>query len=280
MRQQQRLLLIGLAAIVIAGVMTLYAYRSVMARVSQVKGESTKVVVATKELPLGVLLTADDVKIAEVPTASVPQGALTDTAKAIGRGVIGRLAKNEVVLDNRLGAEKAGAGLPAMIPENMRAVSVQVNEVIAVAGFVSPGTRVDVLLTGTPTNATNDVMTTTVLENVEVLAAGQKIQPDAEGKPEKVPVITLLVSPQDAQKLTLASAQGKIQLSLRNPVDKDSGTLSPVHNASLYHVGPIVDPKAVVKRPAVLRKADPPPPPPEPFVVEVLRGGKRDVTKF
>ena len=100
----------------------------------------------------------------------------------------------------------------------MRAVSVRVNEVVAVAGFVVPGTRVDVLLTGNPTGG-NEPQTTTVLENVAVIAAGQKLERNAAGDPQTTPVITLLVSPDDAQKLTLASSQGHIQLALRNPVD-------------------------------------------------------------
>src|ERR1035441_8928332 len=127
-------------------------------------------------------------------------------------GVIAAIFKNEILLPNKIAALNAGVGLPAMIPPDMRAVSVKVNDVVGVAGFVGPGTRVDVLVTGSPSNNTQDTVTTTVLENVEVLAAGQKIQPNAEGKPENVPVITLLVTPADAQTLTLASTEGKIQL--------------------------------------------------------------------
>src|SRR5262249_26331490 len=128
----------------------------------------------------------------------------------------------------------AGSGLPSLIPPGMRAVSVRVNEVVSVAGFVLPGTRVDVLLTGNPTGSA-DQQTTTVLENVAVLATGQKLERNSAGDPENAAVITLLVSPDDAQKLTLASSSGgKIQLSLRNPLDTKQQDLGVVNNNSLY----------------------------------------------
>ena len=278
MQQQHRLLLIGLIAVVVAGILTFFSYRNVMSKVNRVKAQSTKVVVAKKDLPVGSLVSEDDVTTLEVPVASVPQGALLDPAKAVKRGVVVPLTKNEVVLESKLAMENAGAGLPAMIPANMRAVSVQVNDVIAVAGFVTPGTHVDVLLTGS-TNGNSDFMTTTVLENVEVLAAGKKIQPDAEGKAETVPVITLMVSPEDAQKLTLASSQGKIQLSLRNPLDHNDDSLKPVHNATLYHEAAAEIKAPQVKRTSSVRKA-PVPAPVEAYAVEVIRGDKRDITKF
>jgi pilus assembly protein CpaB len=227
------------------------------------------------------MLTADDVKLADYPSSTLPAGALLDPAKAAGRGVINAMKMNEPVLESKLAAEKAGAGLPAMIPPNMRAVSVKVNEVIAVAGFVIPGTRVDVLLTGNPEGNANpgNAMTTTVLENVEVLAAGEKIQPNAEGKPEKVPVITLLVSPEDAQKLTLASVDGKIQLSLRNPLDTNKGLPVAVRNASLYHIPapPVSETKPRAEKAPRKQAAVEPPPV---YQVDVFRGNKREVSKF
>jgi pilus assembly protein CpaB len=196
--------------------------------------------------------------------------------------VVAGLTENEAVMESKLAPKDAGAGLPAMIPPNMRAVSVQVNDVIAVAGFVIPGTHVDVLVTGSPSgNNMADAMTTTVLENVEVLAAGQKIQPNSEGKPEKVPVITLLVSPEDAQRLTLASNEGKIQLSLRNPLDRAKQDTAAVKTASLYRL-PQAAPAPAVKHVAEKTKVKPamaavaPPP----YTVEVIRGDKRDTAKF
>ncbi|MGI9101639.1 MAG: Flp pilus assembly protein CpaB [Terriglobales bacterium] len=280
---QRRLLAIGAAALVISGLLTVFTYRSFVKKAAGSRPNTTTIMVATKDLPVGMMVGASDVRAVEMPSQDLPLNVVTDEKKVVGRGVIAPMVKNEIVLDSKLAADKAGAGLPAMIPPNMRAVSVQVNEVIAVAGFVVPGTRVDVLLTGSPSRAgaasNQDVMTTTVLENVEVLAAGQKIEANAEGKPDKVPVITLLVSPQDAQKLTLASAEGRIQLSLRNPLDEHKSDVAPVQNAALYHAAAPVAAVAAPKAHAV-KKASAAPPAPPVYALEVIRGDKRDVTKF
>ena len=136
----------------------------------------------------------------------------------LGRGVIIPISKGEFILPSKLAPENAGSGLPSLIPPGMRAVSVRVNEVVSVAGFVGPGTRVDVLLTGTP-NGSTESQTTTVLQNVAVIASGHTLERNASGEAQSTPVITLLASPEDAERLTLASSEGKIQLSLRNPLD-------------------------------------------------------------
>lgn len=278
---RNRLLIIGLLALVIAALLTTVAYRSISKRVAGLNQRTARVVVAAKDLGVGSKLEAGDVQEIELPASALPAGYFPEAPKLVGRGVIANIAKNEVLLESKVAAEKAGAGLPAMIPANMRAVSVQVNEVISVAGFVAPGTRVDVLLTGSPTHnpMSADVMTTTVLENIEVLAAGQKIQPNSEGKPEKVPVITLLVSPEDAQKLTLASMEGKIQLALRNPTDAKKQDQAPLRNATLYKLPEIQPQAAPVKRTrAAVKKAAPAPQ--KVYVLEIIRGEKRDATNF
>ncbi len=282
---QKRLLAIGAGALAVSALLTVFTYQSFVRKVKSATPSTSAVVVAAKDLAVGALITDGDVRTVNLPTNDLPQNVLSDPKKVVGRGVISPMVKNEIVLASKLAAEKAGAGLPSMIPPNMRAVSVQVNDVIAVAGFVVPGTRVDVLLTGSPKVAggNSDVMTTTVLENVEVLAAGQKIEPNAEGKPDKVPVITLLVSPEDAQKLTLASQEGKIQLALRNPLDEQKGEVKPVENAALYRGGapaPAAPAKAETKRHLAAKKAAAVPAPEPVYALEVIRGDKRDVTKF
>lgn len=164
----------------------------------------------------------------------------------------------------------------------MRAVSVKVNDVISVAGFVVPGTHVDVLLTGYPLGRQEEAnaMTTTVLTNVEVLASGKDLQQNPEGgKPQAVTVITLLVTPEDAQKLALAGTEGKIQLALRNPLDGDTPKLFAVKNASLFHQQPELVTVKTPKGEKRMKKADAPPPPPV-YVVEMIRGAKRDAVKF
>ena len=154
----------------------------------------------------------------------------------LGRGVIIPITMGEFILPSKLAPENAGAGLPSMIPPGMRAVSVRVNEVVSVAGFVGPGTRVDVLLTGTP-NGSTEPQTTTVLQNVAVIASGHTLERSANGEAQSTPVITLLATPEDAERLTLASSEGKIQLSLRNPLDTHQDAVDAANAKGLYKGG-------------------------------------------
>jgi len=192
--------------------------------------------------------------------------------------VIMTIRKNEVVLASKLASAKGGAGLPSLIPSGKRALSVQVNEVISVGGFVAPGTHVDVLLTGRPSmSGAQDVMTTTVLENVEVLAAGQEMQQNPEGgKPRAVTVITLLVTPEEAQRLTLASSEGHIQLALRNPMDGHHEDPKAVKSAALYRMEPAPATAPSTRpagRPTIVHA-------PAVYVIEIIKGDKRDSVKF
>jgi pilus assembly protein CpaB len=162
------------------------------------------VVVAANDIAVGAKVEERDVRTVRFPAADLPPNSFHLKSSVVGRGAVLPIARGEFFLPNKLAGENAGSGMPSLIPPGMRAVSVRVNEVIGVAGFVVPGTRVDVLLTGNPTNAA-DERTTTVLENVAVIATGQKLEKNTAGEPQLTPVITLLVSPDDAQKLTLAS---------------------------------------------------------------------------
>src|SRR5262245_55928731 len=227
---RNRFLLLGLFAMLVAGLVSWKI--AALVRRSMATPSEAQVVVAAKDLNVGQLLTEGDVRLAAVSSNALPQGSFKALSEVIGRGVIVPMQANEVVLGTKVAGSAEGAGLPAMITHGMRAVSVKVNDVVSVAGFVVPGTHVDVIVTGNPTNSSDNAntMTTTVLQDVPVLAAGKRLQRDSEGKPQDVPVITLLVSPSDAQLLTLASAEGKIQLSLRNPTDVDKKDSGPVRN--------------------------------------------------
>ncbi len=190
------------------------------------------------------------------------------------------MAANELILESKLASKESGAGLPATIPQGMRALSVAVNDVVGVAGFVIPGTMVDVLVTGKVSaggkSGSEESITRTILENVRVLAAGQKIEQDREGKPQTVPVITLLVSPEDAGKLAMASTEGKIQLALRNTIDTKRVEPPSILEANLFSGTSAPPPKRV--GPVV--KAAAPPPPPSPYVIEVITGNKRENKSF
>ncbi len=237
------------------------------------------IVAAAKDLDVGAALAPEDLKMISWTSGQVPKGAFSKIADATGRAVLYPMFENEAILDAKLAPTGSGAGLPAVIPQGMRAVSIRVDDVVAVAGFVGPGTRVDVLLTGV---SRNESLTKTILENVQVLAAGQKIQPDSQGKAEKVNVVTLLCTSQDAAKVTLAANDGHIQLVLRNPMDTqktDHGAR--VARGALY--GEVFVPTARVRVPVKVAALPPPalpappvaiapPPPVVPPTVIVIRG--------
>ena len=178
------------------------------------------VVVAAKPLPVGVTVKPDDIKVTKIPTSAFPKGAFTKPEEVIDRPVVSNILFEEPILDGRLAARGAGVGPVAQIPIGMRAVSVRVNDVVGVAGFVLPGMKVDVLVTGRPPNAEgNNTVTRTVLQNITVLTAGQTLQADPRGQAINAPVVTLLVTPEQAEILTLAGNEAKIQLVLRSASD-------------------------------------------------------------
>ena len=192
------------------------------------------VVVAAADLELGAELRADDLRVVQWPESAMPMGAFASPEDVVGRGLVMPVIQNEPILPMKLAGKGAGSGLPVVIPEGKRAVSVRVNEVLGVAGYVLPGTRVDVLATASPTEKRADVTTKLVLSNVQVLAAGTKLEQDGEqGKPVSVTVVTLLVTPEESEKLTLGATEGKIQLALRNPLDKDTPETPGIQPASL-----------------------------------------------
>lgn len=264
-----RIFIILGVAIGLGGTFALATYRYVQnIPAREVALPTTPVVVAAADLALGAELRREDLHVIAWPSDAVPMGSFKDPQEVIGRGLVQGLAQNEVVLTSKLAPVGAGAGLPPAIPEGMRALSVRVNDVIGVAGYVLPGTRVDVVTTVSPTNQQIDMTSKVVLTNVLVLAAGTRIERDAEqNKPVSVSVVTLLVDPTEAERLTLASTEGKIQLALRNPLDKSQPPTPGVRPAVLLGYAP-------PRRVAVVNAAPPPPPPPPP-TVEMIRGDKR-----
>jgi pilus assembly protein CpaB len=230
------------------------------------------IVVAAEPMPLGTRLDASKLRQIPWPAGEPVQGMFTKVDECANRALITAVAENEPILEAKLAPVQAGAGLPATIPEGMRGLSVAVNEVVGVAGFVGPGTMVDVLATGKIPGNGQDKITRTILENVRVLAAGQKIEQDKDGKPQTVPVITLLVTPEDAAKLTMAATEGKIQLSLRNTIDMKSPNPAPVMQAALFA------PAGGAPVHAAARPHAPLPPPT--YTVEVIVGTKRETKSF
>lgn len=275
---RNRLIMVGALALVLAGAVSFAVYRLLRGMVGANRAASAaSVVVAAKDLTVGAKIDARDVRLAQLPASELPSQVFHNTSDVVGRGVLVPIQRSELILGSKVAGEEAGAGLPALIPTGMRAVSVKVNDVVSVAGFVLPGTRVDVLLTGQPSKSNDTPTTTTVLENVQVLSAGPKLEKDANGQPVNVPVITLLVSPDDAQKLTLGATQGQIQLSLRSPMDLSQPEIVAVQNPALYR---LPQPKPQEKPVQKKAKEAVVPPPSTVYVVEMIRGDKRDVSKF
>ncbi len=274
-----RYLLIGVVALALGALLSSAVYRSLRARTTPAGGPGTDVVIAANDIQVGAKIQDRDLKVVKFPAEDLPAGVFRNKTAVDGRGVVLPIAKGEFILPNKLAAENAGAGLPALIPPGMRAVSVRVNEVVSVAGFVVPGTRVDVLVTGNPSGG--EAQTTTVLENVLVLAAGQRLERSSSGDTSMAPVITLLVSPENAQRLTLASSEGRIQLALRNPLDTNQEKIASVRQASLY--GGVAAPSTgtTPKLPIRIRhEAAPKPAAPTVYGIELIKGDKREQVKF
>src|SRR3954462_10550589 len=202
--------------------------------VKQVNTPTQPVVVAAADLQLGSELKKEDVTVIQFPAGKTPEGTFAKVEEVIGRGLIVPIVKNEPILKAKLASKEAGSGLPPVIPEGMRAVSVRVNEVVGVAGYVLPGNRVDVVATASPTDARADTTSKVILSNVQVLTAGTRMEQDQEkGKPMQVTVVTLLVNPEQSERLSLASTEGKIQLALRNPLDQTAPETPGVKTAAL-----------------------------------------------
>lgn len=211
---------------------------------------ATQVAVAAHDMPLGSVLSSADIKMVDWPSNNVPPGYARDAQNIVGHGLIQAVSMNEPLLSTKLASKESGGGLPIVIPEGMRAVSVKVDEVIGVAGFVLPSTRVDVLVTLNPSAEREAATTRVILQNVQTLAAGQTIQRDEEGTPQTVTVITLLVTPEQSEKLTLASTEGRIHLALRNMLDMEEVETDGIRAGTLVRTA-----RPVVRRSSGPRRA-------------------------
>jgi pilus assembly protein CpaB len=202
--------------------------------VKQVTTPTQPVVVAAADLQLGAEIKKEDLQVVQFPAGKTPEGTFAKVDEVVGRGLIVPIVKNEPILKAKLASKEAGSGLPPVIPEGMRAVSVRVNEVVGVAGYVLPGNRVDVVATASPTEQRADTTSKVVLSNVQVLTAGTRMeQGQDQSKPVQVTVVTLLVYPEQAERLALASTEGKIQLALRNPLDQGAPTTPGIKTSGL-----------------------------------------------
>jgi len=264
-----------LMAAFLAGVITYFFTKRM--RASRSQHEMSQIVAAVNDIPSGSTLTAKDIALVDWPTNLTLAGSYDKVDDVIGRPLLYPLVAKEPVLKRDLGQEGSGIGISGKIPTGMRATAVKSNEIVGVAGFLYPGSRVDVLVTYTPPGggSGSSPLTQTVLQNVEVLAAGQTIEPDPQGKPQTVNVVTLLVSPEDSQKLQLASSQGTIQFVLRSGVDQKSVELRPTRLDQLSSEKAAPAPAPPGKK--VVRKVQAAAPV---YTMEVIQGTKRTEEKF
>jgi pilus assembly protein CpaB len=272
----RRLLTILLVAFVIAGVCTLLIGHLVRNQSAGKQPVTTLVVAAKADVKLGNILTADNITTLGI-TGTAPKEAILekDMKSVIGRGVIADLYEGEPIIESRLAAPGSGGGLAPAIPIGMRACAVRVDEVVGVSGFVTPGMRVDVLISGTPPGQQNNTQGTesrTLLQNIQVLSAGTDITKDKEGKAKPVQVVNLLVTPEQAETLSLASNQVTIRLVLRNPLDTK---VAPVAGTATVNLFAGSTAPTQPKRATVAKRVAP-----QAFVVEVFNGSKQSQGKF
>ncbi len=280
-RRNRTLIVVGVAAM-LAMVASFGVYRAILrASTPPVTEGRHAVVVAATPLPLGTLLKATDLRVVDWPDTAPVSGTVTTVEALVGRGVIAPLVANEPVTADKLAPEGAGAGLPPAIPAGMRAMAVKVNDVIGVAGFAVPGTHVDVVATMRAEKEKEQV-SRVVLSNVQVLTAGTNQEQTRTNDPIRATVVTLLVTPEDAERLALVTNEGTISLALRNPLDLEPTESKGIRLSSL--VTPPTAAAAATTRPRSVRPAaapvparaaPTPPPSPTPYTVQVIRAAKR-----
>jgi pilus assembly protein CpaB len=289
---KQRFALVVIFALVVSGAAAAVLYRLLSSQFASARaGSEHKILVASRNLASGDLIKEADVTLASW-AGPVPPGGQSKVEDVVNRGVVETIFQGEAVVESRLAARGAGAGLAATIPTGMRAVAIRVNDVAGISGFATPGMRVDILIAGNPPGGNNTMgtVTKTLLQNIQILSAGQNIQRDAEGKPVSVPVVNLLVTPEQAETLSLASNEARIQLVLRNPTDKVEAKTPGTTLSYLFNGAVPEPPKPVYVPRPVARQAPPPPPPPAaapeppkpppPILVEVIHGSRKVETKF
>lgn len=276
MTRRNRTLLVLFVAVAVASAGSYFVYRAVSSiPVREVEVKSYYVAVAAKPLPVGTMVRESDVKLVPWPASSPVAGGYSKVEEVVNRGVIASVVEHEPLTATKLSSVEAGAGLPPTIATGMRAISVKVNEVIGVAGFVVPGTRVDVVVT---IGKQDDSMSRVIVSNVQVLTAGTKYDQEQakDGKPMPTTVVTLLVTPTDSERIALASTEGSIMLALRNPLDSAPTDTKGTKLASLLGAP---EPAPVIRVARGIPRALPPPPPPAPvptiYAVETIRAAKR-----
>ena len=280
MNRSTRTIVVVVIAVTVAGLASFGVYQAIRRMpVREVEVRSLYQVVAAHDMPMGTMITKDYVKLVAWPASAPVEKGFTTIDAVLNRGLITPIVANEPLTESKIAPLESGAGLPPSIPEGMRAVSLKVNEVIGVAGFVVPGTHVDVVVT---LRRGEESMTRAVVSDVQVLTAGTRYdqQKSRDGQPIPSTVVTVLVTPADAERIALAASEGQIMLTLRNPMDRKPTETAGIRTRALLGQA---DPAPVVKAVEGRRVAVKPPAPPAPavvpvssiYTVEAIRAAKR-----
>ena len=293
-------LIFALAGAVICGLIAVMLVTRYVASVKTFAKELNNVVVAKAEIPVGAKINVDQLALAPIPNASAPVGAFRKLEDVVGRVAVTPIGIREPITNLKLAPEGVGAGLPAVIPEGYRAMTVKVDDVVGVSGFVMPGSYVDVVAVivppAQPSGSTQGPISKIVLQNIKVLASGAKIDsPEDQRQPSEVKAVTLQVTPEQAEKLVLAANEGKLQLVMRNYSDQEDSRTTGANKASLLTGESIksepappaektAETKPAVTKPAVKRPKVAASHPEKPLVVapvvsrnsvELIEGSKR-----
>lgn len=235
------------------------------------RGETVPVVLASQDLPLGRVLEEEDLRVVQWPAGALPTGFAGSKEELMGRSLISDVKTNEAILASKL-ADSGLLGIIPLIPPGMRALSIRVDQIVGVAGFVTPQTRVDIILIMTPTGS-QDPVSKVILQNIQALAAGAEIQETADGRPVTVPVVTVLVTPEQAEKLALASHEGEIRLALRNTLDLESVQTAGERGSRLF-----AGVESPLARPTVRTGSTAPTT--RESIIEIYRGGVRTLVSY
>ena len=270
--KNRRVFLALLIALIVSVVATSFIYSRIKRQFA--KAATAKIVASTAALEAGTQIKAEHLILVDWPSSLIVEGTFTKPEDVVGRILLYPVAAKEPIRNQLLAGAGAAVGLVAKIPDGMRAVAVVTNDVNNVSGFLFPGSHVDVLVSFQSVQG-QDAMTTTVVQNVQVLSTGERLEPDPTGKPEHVKVVTLLMAPDDAQKLALASNQGTVQFVLRNGEDKEQGDRNPVLMRELQGVSTAPTPAPAAKTTRTVASSKP-----AEFEVEIFDGTKKSVQKF
>jgi pilus assembly protein CpaB len=298
-------LIIALLAAITFGLIAAVSVKQYLLSAQTFQSNFNDVVVAKVDIPVGSKIIAEQLTVAQFPANVTPEGAIsTIDDKLVGRVVITSISPRDPVTELKLAPVGAAGGLSSMIPDGYRAMTVAVNDVVGVSGFIMPGTLVDIVVVITPPKGSGneEMISKIVLQNIKVLANGQNIdKPQNARETERaIKAVTLQVTPEQAEKLALASTEGKLQLVMRNSVDQADEQTAGANKRSLLtgeravmhpdpgsNVAPKPAPSSAYRRPAprpvrettVAAKVTAPPPPPKPSV-EVIKGAKKETVDF